>query len=423
MVQIFSSNITSEHIRAIPSKSEAHRALICAALADGCTQIICPETNNDIDATAQCLSALGAIVTRTECGFCVLPLSGNVQEAEIDCGESGSTLRFLLPVISALGISCNIHMRGRLPSRPLSPLYELLAQNGVSLSAQGSEPLRISGKFDAEQLEISGDVSSQFISGLLFAMTLMPHNCELTVTGNIQSEPYIDLTLCMLEKFGACIRREKNRFFSCGRTLSHIDRLTVGGDWSNSAFMLCSGAVSRRSVTVSGICPDSAQGDKRIIDILSKMGADITLQNTGGEYSYTVAPSQLHGISVDASQIPDLVPVIATVAAVADGETVIYNAERLRLKESDRIESTCAMLSALGASIRATDGGMVINGVTRLRGGTVSSFGDHRIAMSAAVASLACVGDVTVQGFEAVNKSYPSFLKHFIPNANDIPQQ
>lgn len=413
MIQTFNSDIIPRHIHAIPSKSEAHRALICASLANNDTEIICHDTNNDIEATAGCLNSLGASITRTQDGYRVSPLKGDIKHADIDCGESGSTLRFLLPVIATLGIECNINMHGRLPSRPLSPLYELLSENGVALSGHGTNPLHVSGSFHADSIEIAGDVSSQFISGLLFAMTLMSHPCELAVTGEIQSEPYIDLTLSMLRKFGARINREKNKFISHPASLLSSEKIIIGGDWSNAAFMLCSGAISQRGVTVSGIDPDSVQGDKHILDILSDMGAHITPSVSSDGYSFTVSPSHLHGISVDASQIPDLVPIIATVASVAEGETVIYNAERLRLKESDRIESTCAMLSSLGASIKATDGGMIINGKQKLSGGITSSYGDHRIAMSAAVASLVCTSPVSVQDFEATNKSYPKFLDDF----------
>ncbi len=410
MNQTFYLNKTASKINAISSKSEAHRALICAALADMPTDIICNDTNNDINATVDCLNALGAEIVRDGNVFRVSPIQEVKKNATLDCGESGSTLRFLMPVAAALGAECDIYMHGRLPERPLSPLYELLCENGVTLSPQGSNPMHVGGKLRCGEFEIAGNISSQFISGLLFALPLLDGESSLTMTGKLESTPYITMTEQALELFGAGIVNKGNVFFISPKKLTSPSTLTIGGDWSNAAFFLCAGAVGRESVTVCGLDTSSAQGDREIINILKRMGASISRSGK----DITVTPADLFGIDIDASQIPDLVPVISVVASVSLGQTRIYNAGRLRLKESDRIRSTCDMLSALGADITETEDGMLIHGKIRLIGGTVSSCNDHRIAMSAAIASLVCKNPVTVEGIEAVNKSYPSFLSDFI---------
>lgn len=395
---------------AISSKSEAHRALICAALSDKPTEIICTYSNNDIDATVSCLNALGADIVRKGESFFVEPIKEVCQSPVLDAGESGSTLRFIIPVIAALGVNAKIHMHGRLPNRPLSPLRELLMDNGVTLSPAGSNPLCISGRLKAGNYEIAANISSQYISGLLFALSLCEGDSTLTITGKIESENYIDMTLDTQKQFGAQIESYENAYKirGIGKYVSPKS-CKIMGDWSNAAFFLCAGAMSRDSVCVSGIDISSRQGDKKILDVLASMGANIQIAGD----CVTVFSSKLHKASIDASQIPDLVPIIATVASVSEGKTTIYNAERLRLKESDRIESVCAMIRALGGDITPTSDGMIIVGKPELLGGTVDSFSDHRIVMSAAIASTVCKNPVTIIGYEAVNKSYPDFFNHF----------
>ncbi len=412
MDKIFKNAAVRKDVRAISSKSEAHRALICAALADRKTMIKCTDTNADIDATAACLNALGAEIRREKDGFSVIPITRVCKGKVLDCNESGSTLRFLLPLCASLSADCSFIMRGRLKDRPLSPLYEILTENGVIISPQGQNPLRISGRLPAGSYSIAANVSSQYISGLLFALSIARGSSTLTLEGRIESAPYIEMTVDALNAFGADLTFDaaENRFFIHGKEKLHSPgEITVGGDWSNGAFFLAAGAIGKKAVTVHGLDENSRQGDRAILSLLKKMGA----QASQSDNEITVFPSNLHGIKIDAAQIPDLVPILATVASVAEGETVIYNASRLRLKESDRIESVCAFLSALGAHITPTDDGMVIHGKSSLSGGEVDSFNDHRIAMSAAIASLVCEGPVKITRFEAINKSYPAFAENF----------
>ena len=396
-------------MRAISSKSEAHRALICASLADKKTKIICTDTNADIDATAACISALGATVSRIEGGFEVTPILSVLSGATLDANESGSTLRFLLPLVSALGADCDIIMRGRLSSRPLSPLYELLTDNGVTLSPQGESPLSVSGRLLAGEYTLAADVSSQYISGMLFALSISEGESKLRLCGKLESAPYVMMTLDTLLSFGADIKFDIDNgiFYINGqKRLSSPSTFEVGGDWSNAAFPIVAGVIGENPVTISGLNPDSRQGDRKIIEILRDMGARIEVSDN----EVTALPSRLCGARIDAADIPDLVPVLAVAASVSDGESVIYNASRLRLKESDRIESVCATLSQLGADICATDDGMIIHGKQELLGGSVDSYNDHRIAMSAAIASLVCKNQVRIERFDAINKSYPSFM-------------
>ena len=372
-------------VPAIASKSMAHRLLICAALAKDPTEVVCSTTSKDIEATRACLAAMKA-------GKTPLP-----------CGESGSTLRFLLPVAAALGLKTAFFMEGRLPDRPLAPLDEELTKHGATLRRDGPI-LHVSGKLSPGDYTLPGNVSSQYISGLLFALPLLDGPSTLTVTGKIESAPYIQMTLDALRQFGIHITIEEQVYHipACG--YRSPGTVQVEGDWSNAAFWLCAGALTG-PVTVTGLDACSLQGDKAVIEILKQFGA--VCEQHGD--AFTVSPAPLHAIEIDAAAIPDLVPVLSIVAAKAEGTTRICNAGRLRLKESDRIETVCHLLRSLGRSAEETADGLLISGGPPLSGGTADSFNDHRIAMSAAIASSICLAPVTVTGAEAVNKSYPHF--------------
>lgn len=395
-------------LKAIASKSAAHRLLICAAFADAPTVIRCEELNEDICATVRCLEALGAIIERNAPYYTVTPIGQVCKTPVLNCGESGSTLRFLLPVVCALGETASFEMAGRLPNRPLSPLREELERHGISFSAVGSNPLRCSGHLIGTEFSIPANVSSQFISGLLFALAASKQVGKIDLEGVTESTPYIDMTVAALREFGISVYRGDNILeISENRGLHSPCTCLVEGDWSSAAFPLCLGAMGRHPVTVIGLASDSRQGDRAIISLLQAFGAKVDVDTD----RVTVTPASLRGIDIDASQIPDLVPVLATVASVAEGCTRIFNASRLRIKESDRLQTTRAMLNALGADVTETEDGLVIQGVKRLRGGRVSSFGDHRVAMSAAVASVGCEREVIIEDAQAAAKSYPDFWK------------
>ncbi len=389
---------------AIPSKSMAHRLLICAALSEGATVIECHGRSEDIDATVNCLTAMGARISYADGAFTVEP--GAHGKTVCDCGESGSTLRFLLPVFCALGNSGSITMHGRLPKRPIEPLRSELIRHGCIISEEGVDPLTFEGKLSGGIYNIPGDISSQFISGLLFALPLTGEPCEIHITGRIESLPYITLTLDALKQFGINISFDNNIItIPEGQKYVTPGRATVEGDWSNAAFPLCAAALGG-VVTLTDI-GESLQGDREILNILRKFGADVIEK----ENSVTVKKAELHPINIDATDIPDLVPVIAITALGAEGRTTITGAGRLRIKESDRIATVCGMIRDLGGEVSELDDGMIINGRGRLSGGVVDAHGDHRIAMSAAVASVICDDAVTITGAEAVNKSYPKFFE------------
>ncbi len=425
--QLFSPRLGGA-VRAPSSKSEAHRALICAALAalyggsGASRRIRCTDLNEDIEATARCLVALGADIQRDSEDFVVTPITALPDTAVLDCGESGSTLRFLLPVCCALGatdgapdgFTVSLVGHGRLPERPLSPLYEELTAHGAVLSPMGTNPLVVSGKLQAGAFAVDGGVSSQFISGLLFALPLLRGDSRLSVTGKAESVPYIDMTLDAIARVTSAVGGILPDFTIVGRdALASIpDAATtppVGGDWSGAAFFLTAGLLTPEgnSITVEDIDTASRQGDRAIVDVLTRMGGRFDIRAR----SVVAHASRLRGCIIDATQIPDLVPILAVAASVAEGETRIVGAARLRLKESDRLMTVSAMLTALGGDITETEDGLIIHGKPYLTGGIVDAAGDHRIAMSAAVAATVCRGAVTVCGAEAVAKSYPAFWR------------
>ena len=390
------------------SKSQAHRLLICAALSQNAVEIECDSVSRDIEATAACLSALGAHLRRTEKGYAVSPIR-TVPEGEcrLPCGESGSTLRFLLPVVGALGAEAAFHREGRLPERPLAPLDSELARHGMHLAADGAA-LRCSGQLLPGDYTLPGDVSSQYISGLLMALPRLSGESTLTVTGKVESEAYITMTENALALAGVRMEKSNWRYtIPGGQTGTLPEKRRVEGDWSGAAFFFCMGALSRGGVMVEGMDRCSVQGDRAVLDILRAMGAEIT----AGLDGISARGGALHAIEIDAAPIPDLIPTLAAVAAAAEGETRIVNAARLRLKESDRLATTAAMLRALGGDVDELPDGLVVRGKERLAGGTVDSCGDHRIAMAAAVAASACRDSVTILGSECAAKSYPAFWK------------
>ncbi len=379
-------------INAIASKSVAHRQLICAAFSHVPTKVGCPEVSRDIIATTDCLEALGAEITYENGVFDIIPIDTPKENAVLDCCESGSTLRFMLPLVCALGINATLKMAGKLPERPLSPMWEELIRHGAVLEKPTQDTICVSGKLDGKAFLISGDISSQFITGLLFASCVLEEKPEIKVTTAIQSMPYINITCEVLKAFGIMITFKNNTFSLSGK-LTSKKNYTSDGDWSNGAFWICADALSQKSVECTGLSKDSPQGDKEILNVLKKIKDEIT--------------------EIDGSDIPDLIPIISVIASVSPGKTIIKNAQRLRIKESDRIASTNALIKNLGGNCEITDDGIIINGIKNLKGGTVDSFNDHRIAMSAAIASIVCENEVIINGAESVKKSYPSFWEDF----------
>lgn len=381
-------------IKAIPSKSAAHRLLICAALADGETEISCPLLSKDISATADCLRAMGADIEYKNGSFSVKPIAEPVKMADIDCGESGSTLRFLLPVVCALGAGARIKMHGRLPERPMSPLWEELEKHGAKLSRPEPDIIQVEGGLTAGEYRIRADISSQFISGLLFALPLLKAESKIVMEGNVESVGYIRMTKQAQEAFSLKCPLADNVFqVSAEASYKSPGNVFVEGDWSNAAFWLVADAISEKSIEMSGLLDKSLQGDKAVVSAIEQI--------------------KKGGAVVDVKDIPDLVPVLSVLASVTEGRTEFINAGRLRIKESDRLKAVTDMLTALGGDCTETAEGLIINGKKNLKGGTVDSVNDHRIAMSAAVAAIACEEPVTILCAQAVEKSYPAFYEDY----------
>lgn len=382
-------------IAAIPSKSEAHRLLICAALADAPTRIPLSSSSQDIDATIRCLNSMGADIALSGGELRVTPIADPPARCETDCGESGSTLRFLLPVAGALGIETDFRMHGRLPERPIAPLDRELVRGGCALSRPAHDVLRISGRLSPGAYALPGDVSSQYITGMLLALTLLEGESNLSITGRLESASYIGITRRCMASFGANPVPTDGgyRIPGMGRYISP-GYMQIGGDWSNAAFWLCVSELPGCKVEVTGLDPDSAQGDRRIVSALAE------LRSSDGE------------CVLDAGDIPDLVPTIAACACAAGRALRVTHAERLRIKESDRIATVRQALNALGGDVSETPDGLIVHRC-KPTGGEVDAAGDHRIAMMAAVASAGCTQEVVIRGAEAVNKSYPGFWRDF----------
>ena len=294
---------------------------------------------------------------------------------------------------------------GRLPERPLAPLDRELTAHGMALRSEGAE-LFCSGQLQSGDYTLPGDVSSQYISGLLMALPRLAGDSTLTVTGKLESAPYVTMTEDALMHAGVFLaRRGETWGIPGGQIFSLPEKLRVEGDWSGAAFFLCLGALSERGIAVEGLNMVSSQGDRGVVDILRTMGAEVSLSERG----IHVRRGKLRGCVVDAAPVPDLIPAISAVAAAAEGETRIVNAARLRLKESDRLQTTAAMLNALGAEAEELPDGLVIRGKPSLRGGAADPRGDHRIAMAAAVAAAVCRESVVIPGGECAAKSYPRF--------------
>lgn len=392
---------------AIPSKSDAHRLLICAALADAPTELILAAGSEDIDATISCLTALGAGIRPTPDGLLISPIRRVPEDPLLDCAESGSTLRFLLPVAAAIAPRARFNGRGRLPERPIHDLKTTLASAGIAFSAD-QLPFTISGQLVPGTFTVTGNVSSQYITGLLLAMAAMGGGSRLKLATALESAAYVDITRSALARFGVAVEATADGWvMPAGQHLHSPGRITVAGDWSNAGFWLTAGALGS-AVSLTGTDPDSPQGDRHILDVLTAMGARVSQSAD----EIRVEPGDLTGTVIDVREIPDALPILAVAAAAARGETRFINAGRLRLKESDRLAAVAALLRDLGGQAEEMADGLIVRG-GGLTGGTVDGCGDHRIVMAAAIAATICSQPVIITGAEAVRKSYPQFFDDY----------
>ena len=379
-----------------PSKSQAHRVLIAAALAEGVSMLKNVALSQDIQATLRCLEALGASFRWEDDALVVTGLAGKPASGGelplLDCGESGSTLRFLIPIALVLRGGGRFTGHGRLMERPQGPYFDLFREKGISFEQKDSM-LTVSGRLEAGTFSLPGNVSSQFITGLLYALPLLPGDSEIALTTPLESRGYVDMTLDGLERFGVRVENQDYaRFLVPGSQSFRARDLTVEADWSNAAFWYAA-ALLESDVDIRGLDTHSTQGDAAI----------------AGHYWTLARPADAQ---IDVSGCPDLVPPLAAMAALrGEGLTTrLVNAARLRMKESDRLSTVTEVLSALGAEVEEHDDHLVIHGKDTLPGGvTVSGHNDHRIAMMAPIAATNCASPVTITGAECVKKSYPDF--------------
>jgi 3-phosphoshikimate 1-carboxyvinyltransferase len=398
----------SGSVSSIPSKSSAHRLLICAALADKPTTLFLPSSSDDIDTTIACLKALGASIVKENDTVTISPIKEIPAHPVLDCRESGSTLRFMLPVATALCEHVRFMGGGRLPERPIAELMDAMKLHGVSF---GSDmlPFETSGRLGGGEFVLSGGTSSQYLTGLLLALPTLSQDSIIRLSNKLVSSAYVDITLSVLEKFGVKVTCSENEYIvSANQKLKAQSQLKVDGDWSNAAFFLAAGAIGA-PVTVTGLDETSPQGDKAIVTLLKRFLADVSIDDE----QVTVLPRTLRGCVIDLSEVPDLLPVLAVVATFAEGETRFINGTHLKFKESDRLLSTASMIKALGGHAELFADGLTVMG-GGLTGGFVDSFNDHRIVMAAALAGSKCSESVTILGADAVNKSYPQFFNDYL---------
>ncbi len=395
-------------INAIGSKSDIHRLLICSAFSDKNTGIRGFFCSDDISATLNCLVALGA-KAEIQDGKCVVtPIKKAAENPVMDCMESGTTLRFLLPVVCAVCERASFAGRGRLPDRPIKELIFAIESGGVSFSGK-KLPFNTKGKLNHGRFFLPGDVSSQYISGLITALCLVCGKSELLLTSPLESSAYVDMTLNTLKLFGAEIKPESGKYmvYGNGRFISP-EKVTADGDWSNALFFMVAAAIGG-NVEIDGLSLSSTQGDKAAVEILRRFGANIEIKETG----IIISKGTLCACDIDISQIPDMLPALAVLAAFAKGTSVFCGGRRLRTKESDRISSTVKLLTDLGGKASETEDGITVYGTGELAGGIADGANDHRIVMAAAAAAAACKKEVIIKGSQAINKSYPTFFSDF----------
>ncbi len=412
MEMTFSPAHLTGTVAAPASKSEAHRLMICAGLTEGETTLTGYMDSADMAATRRCLRALGA---ETQRGEDWLTLRGHAKPPKklpvLDCGESGSTLRFFVPIALAVAGGGVFRMHGRLGQRPMDVYRDLFVPRGVrwrmGVGCDGAAELTVQGHLEAGNYVLPGNVSSQFVSGLLFALPLLPEDSSLTVEAPVESAGYIRMTVEAIQKSGVSI--EEKAPFSWripGSQVYHAESSRLSGDYSQAAVLLCAAALGQ-DVTVLNLCKETTQGDRAILRHLTTLGAQVTEEDGAVQ----VTAEALRGAVLDMSDCPDIAPILALVCQLAEGESRLTGCGRLRIKECDRLAATVEILNLLGGSARAEGNDIVIHGVKKLRGGAdIPDYNDHRMVMLAAIAALSAEAPITVAGTDALKKSWPEFL-------------
>ena len=385
-----------------PSKSVAHRLIIAAALTKGTSKITNIYLSKDVIATIEAMKILGAEIELCGDTAVIKGIENPPQKAVIDCNESGSTLRFLIPVACALGVECTFMGRGKLPQRPITPYIEQLPKHGIEFDFSDAKdgetlPCTVKGKLTSGSFEIDGGISSQFITGLLLALPILDGDSEIILTSHLESRPYVDITIGCIKAYGGEIKETEKVFSISGNQVLTAQDGAVEGDYSQAAFFRVANALGS-NIDIKGLIEDSYQGDKTIMEI-----CDMATKTDGS----------LEAFSLDCSDIPDLVPILTVLACFCKGKSEITNVARLRIKESDRLEAISTNLNKLGAKVIAYADRLEIEGVDSLTGGEVEGYNDHRIPMAMSIASIKCTEPLIIKGAECVSKSYPDFFERF----------
>ncbi len=396
-IKIYPSKLIGT-VKAPSSKSYSHRMIIAAALAGGVSEICNVTESDDINVTAGAMEALGAKILADEGTYTVSGIKTPAKKAYINCGESGSTLRFMIPVAAALGTNATFDGRAKLPTRPITPYTREFPKKGVTFEPQSGLPIEINGRLRAGEYTLEGDVSSQFITGLMLALPLCEEDSVIKLTSPLQSKPYADMTIAALKNFGVNIKEADMDglplyLIKGGQKYSPC-RISVEGDYSQAAFFYTANALGSE-VRITNLDPNSVQGDKDIVEIIEGCG------------------KELSAFTVDVGDIPDLVPILAVLGSFTTGQSRIINAARLKIKESDRLVCVANALNAIGGRVTAGDDCLIIDPVKSFKGGEVDSCNDHRIVMAAAIAATVSEGPVIIHGAENVNKSYPRFFEDY----------
>ncbi len=414
-LKIYPSKLKGE-VKIPPSKSMAHRAIICAALSDGLCIIENIDYSDDIIATIDAMNSLGAKIVKHKDYIEVIGAYGSDEKAKetriIDCNESGSTLRFLVPISLLFEGSSKFIGRGNLGKRPLTTYYNIFEKQCIEYSyEEGNLNLVIDGELKPGTFEVEGNVSSQFITGLLFTLPLLNEDSKIIITTEMESKGYIDLTLRAMSDFGVkIINNDYREFIIKGNQKYSARNYRVEGDYSQAAFFLCADRLGS-DVLCKDLDLNSLQGDKEVIDILERMNVVFNANDIGVKGTTN---AELISTVIDGSQCPDIIPVLTSVAALTKGTTEIINAGRLRIKECDRLAAVTSELNKLGAKIIEKEDGLVVTGVEKLQGGVeVWSHKDHRIAMTLAIASTRCEEPIVIKDYECIAKSYPNFFEDF----------
>ncbi|MGL5086589.1 MAG: 3-phosphoshikimate 1-carboxyvinyltransferase [Clostridium sp.] len=399
-----------------PSKSMAHRAVICASLSSGNSKVTNIDYSEDIIATIEAMKTLGAVISKYDDYIEVQGIFNECNNREffrtMDCNESGSTLRFLVPISLLFDGMTRFIGRGNLGKRPLTTYYNIFEKQEINYMKVDDElNLLVDGKLKSGEFEMEGNVSSQFISGLMFALPLLEGDSKIIITTEMESKGYIDLTISAMKEFGIeIINNDYKEFIVKGSQSYKAVDYRVEGDYSQAAFFLSADALGSE-VILKDLDLKSLQGDKEVIEILERMKVNITTVDNGifGEVC-----EKLEATIIDGSQCPDIIPVLAVVAALSEGTTEIINASRLRIKECDRLRAISTELIKLGANIKETSDGLIIEGRQQFLGGVeLWSHNDHRIAMSLAIAATRCKNPIILNDYECISKSYPNFFEDY----------